>query len=328
MKSRMTIKDFAELLGVSTATVSRAFSGRGRISEKTRQTIVAKAEEVGYRVNIHARTLGAGRSNMVALFYPAFEGDEPDYFIGEIMQGVSQTLNREGRTLQIHPVITKSSDIERCRDYILGGLYAGIIVVAGSQESKNLVKTAKSNEIPYVVIGHMSGEHLNAVTFDNERGAELAGRYFKATGRKFPAYVSGYLDKRKKNGFQKGLEELSEKLIITGSGGSFKHGALAYEQLKREHPEVDCVLCANDVLAMGLLRAATDDKRNIPEELAVIGFDDIRMASYYNPSVSSITLRLFQIGEASVQLLSRLLEGEEVSHPEQIKCDLILRESS
>ena len=68
MKSRMTIKEFAGLMGVSTATVSRAFSGRGRINEETRQEIIAKADEVGYRVNVHARTLGAGRSNLIALF--------------------------------------------------------------------------------------------------------------------------------------------------------------------------------------------------------------------------------------------------------------------
>jgi LacI family transcriptional regulator len=324
----MTIKQFAEMLGVSTATVSRAFSGRGRISEKTRQEIIAKAEAVGYRVNIHARTLGAGRSNMVAMFYPSLEGEELDYFITEIMQGISKALNREDKTLQIHPFVSGSSDVSRCRDYILGGLYAGVIVVAGSKESRQLVETAQSGNIPYVVIGHMSGEHINAVTFDNERGAELAGRYFRATGRKHPAYVSGYLDMRKKAGFRKGLQHLAEELVVSGSGGSFRHGALAYEQLSKNHPQVDCVLCANDVLAMGLLRAAIDDGRKIPDDLAVIGFDDIQMASFYNPSISSITLRLFQIGETSVRLLTRMMNGEEIAHAEQIKCDLILRESS
>ena len=244
------------------------------------------------------------------------------------MQGVSQTLNREDKTLQIHPLISGANDIGHCRDNILGGMYSGIIIVAGSKESEELRKTAESNNIPYIIIGHMSGEPANAVTFNNERGAELAGRYFRATGRKYPAYVSGYLDKRKKAGFQKGLDELSEKLYITGSGGSFRHGTQAYSLLMREYPEVDCVLCANDVLAMGLLRAAIENGCKVPEELAVIGFDDITMAGFYNPAISSISLHLYNIGETAVKLLSRVMAGEKISHPENIQCDLILRESS
>lgn len=328
MKSRMTIKEFAELIGVSTATVSRAFSGRGRINEETRQQIIARADEVGYRVNVHARTLGAGKSNLVALFYPSLEEEEPDYFISEIMQGVSQTLTRESKTLQIHPFTSGANNIGHCRDNILGGMYSGIIIVAGSRESEELRETAENHNIPYVIIGHMPGEPVNAVTFNNERGAELAGRYFRAIGRKKPAYVSGYLDKRKKSGFKKGLAELAENLYITGSGGSFRHGTQAYNLLMREHPNVDCVLCANDVLAMGLLRAAIENGRKVPEELAVIGFDDISMAGFYNPAISSISLHLYDIGETAVKLLCRVMNGEEISHPENIECDLILRESS
>ncbi|MDD5728141.1 MAG: LacI family DNA-binding transcriptional regulator [Victivallales bacterium] len=330
MKTKPTIKEFAKSLGISTATVSRAFNDSGRISLKTREKIIAQAQRLGYRANVHARNLGGKRSTTIALFYPAFNNEEPDYFITEIMQGINNSLRTFGYNLQISPFpfAFPESAAAACQGQILEGSFAGVIIVAGSRGSIQLLETAARYGIPHVIVGHMPDQNCNAVLFDNEYGAMLAGKYFKNTGRQHPAYISGYLDRRKKAGFRKGLQFDDERIVFIEGGNSFRDGGLAFERLSAAHPETDCVLCANDVLAVGFIRAASTQGIRIPEDIAVIGFDDIRLARYMTPALSSVSLHLTAIGEQAVNVLKRLLDGEKEIQPQTIECDLVLRESS
>ncbi|MFA7230127.1 MAG: LacI family DNA-binding transcriptional regulator [Victivallaceae bacterium] len=329
-KRKLTIKDFAKQLGVSTATVSRAFSEKGRISDKTRQEIIAKAQELGYRANIHARSLTSRNSNVIALFFPAIGHEEPDYFITEILLGINQTLRKSRKTLQIHPFPLDASaeELELYAEYILNDSFEGIIIVAGAKGSNHLVNTAKAGGVPYAIIGHMSGINENSVLFNNEYGAFLAGKYFKDTGRKHPAYVGGHLDKRKKTGFQDGFGAEPGTIVFAEGGNSFRHGGMALDNLQKTNPEVDCVLCANDVLAIGFIKAAITKNIRVPQDIAVIGFDDIRPARYFNPALSSISLKLFELGECAVKILLQAIAEEQPVNSETIECDLILRQSS
>ncbi len=324
---RITITEFAELLGTSTATVSRAFSDKGRISSKTRQRILQKAAELGYRPNIHARNLTARHSDTVALFYPELRGEEPDYFLSEIMLGINRNLMPLKKTLQIHPFERNAipDEMGRYIDLLLNGSFAGIIVLGETVGSKTLVNVARHNGIPCIGIGPAPAPPTNSLWFDNEAGAFLAGKYFRDTGRRHPVYIAGFADPTKESGFSKGYG--GEVRIVEG-GHSFRHGSLAYERMTRECPETDCVLCANDVLAIGFVKAALDAGRRIPEEVAVIGYDDIHPARYVNPALSSVTLNLYDLGVKSVQMLGQLLFGEKEVPSESIRCDLILRQSS
>jgi LacI family transcriptional regulator len=329
-KKKLTIKEFAIHLGVSTATVSRAFSDKGRISSQTRQRIINQARELGYRPNIHARSLNTSDLGSIAFFFPSISAEEPDYFITEIMQGINSTLLRLGKSLQINPFPSEKSGeaLEACKDKILSGSASGAIIVAGAKGSQELVATAESCGVPYVIIGHMSSAETNTILFDNEYGAFLAGKYFKDTGRKHPAYIGGYLDRRKKRGYRKGLGRSEKEIVYAEGGTSFRHGSLAFEYLRNNHPETDCILCANDVLAIGFIKAATTAKVKIPQDIAVIGFDDIRPSRYLTPALSSVSLKLFEIGESAVNMLERILAGEKNIQSETVECDLVLRQSS
>lgn len=327
---RITITEFAERVGVSTATVSRAFSDKGRISDKTRERILKKAVEHGYRPNVHARNLIARRSDTIALFYPELRGEEPDYFLAEIMLGINRSLLPLHKTLQIHP-FDRDSDAKAMNKYLdllLDGSFAGIIVLGETIGSKVLVELCRCNAIPCVGIGPAPAPEYNSVYFDNELGAFLAGKYFKDTGRRYPAFIAGFGDLGKIRGFKRGFANFAEEPLIIDGGYSFRHGTLSYERIARDYPQVDCALCANDVLAIGFMKAALDDGKRIPQDIAVIGFDDISLARYFNPSLSSIALNLYEIGEKSVQIMQRLLNGELSIVSERVECDLILRQSS
>ncbi|MDD3703919.1 MAG: LacI family DNA-binding transcriptional regulator [Victivallaceae bacterium] len=327
---RITITEFAELVGVSTATVSRAFGDKGRISEKTRRQILKKAVEYGYRPNIHARNLTARRSDTIALFYPELSGEEPDYFLAEIMLGINRSLLPLGKRLQIHPFDrdSDSKDMNKYLDILLDGSFAGIIVLGETTGSKTLIELCRCNAIACVSIGPAPAPQFNGVWFDNDAGAFLAGKYFYDIGRKHPAFISGFSDPGKISGFKRGAAGCGNEVLIVDGGYSFRHGSLAYARVISACPETDCVLCANDVLAIGFIKAALDAGKRIPQDIAVIGYDDISPARYINPALSSIALKLYEIGEKSVQIMQRLLYGETSVPSERIECDLILRQSS
>ena len=327
---KLTIKDFAEILGVSTATVSRAFSSKGRISDKTRQHIIAKAKELGYHANIHARSLSVPDSSMTALYYPELNSEEPDYFIAEIMMGINSTLAKYGKNLQVNPLPldTPESMLNLCKDQIMSGAIAGVIIMYGSKISQELYKCAQSRGVPCVVIGSMEGVKYNNVVYDMRHGAFLAGRYFKNTGRKHPAYLSGHLDKNKQEGFRMGLEIPDKKIVKIGPGFGFRDGYHALELIVEKYPDTDCVLCATDSIAMGFIKAALEHKIKIPADIAVISYDDTCVARYYAPALSSVRLKPFEIGKNAAMILERTMNGEENIQAEIIECDLVVRESA
>ncbi|MCF6177558.1 MAG: LacI family transcriptional regulator [Victivallaceae bacterium] len=324
---KLTIKEFAAQLEVSTATVSRAFSTRGRISDVTREMIITKAAELGYHANIHASNLSRRGSSTIALFYPAISNNEPDYFITELLLGINETLHHTGKMLQIHPFYN-GSNMAFFRDYILSGVFSGIIIVAGTNGSKELLSLAKTANLPYIVIGHMSTESSRTVVFDNEGGAYQAGKYLRQTGREHPVYVSGHLDRRKKKGLRSGLGALAEKLILFDGGSSLADGKRALRTIMQQQPQTDAILCANDVLALGILKAAHELKIAIPEQLAVIGFDNIKMSGYSHPALSTVSLNLFRAGEIAVKQLIKLIDSTEQLRPIKIESELIIRESA
>ncbi|MDD5599002.1 MAG: LacI family DNA-binding transcriptional regulator [Victivallaceae bacterium] len=327
---KLTIKEFAELLGVSTATVSRAFSSKGRISEKTRRHIIAKAGELNYCANIHARSLSSPDSSLIALYYPELNSEEPDYFVAEIMMGINSTLAKHGKNLQVNPLPLAAPEaiLKLCKEQILSGAVAGVIIMYGSKNSQELYKCARDRAVPCVVIGRMEGVKYNNVIYDMRHGAFLAGRYFKNTGRKHPAYLRGHLDRNKQKGFQMGLEMPAAQIVKIGPGFGFRDGYHAMELIAEKHSETDCVLCATDSMAMGFIKAALDRKVRIPRDIAVISYDDTCAARYYAPALSSVRLKPFEIGRSAAMILERVMNGEKNIQAEIIECDLVVRESS
>ena len=326
----MNIKQFADAMGVSTATVSRAFSERGRISPATRELLRRKARELGYRANPLARSLSTRVSDTIGLFYPSIGKREPDYFMTEIALGVSETAAAAGKLLRVHPFSDSLGEDERetLKNHALNGGLAGMVVVAGARLSKELAKAAEEAGTPFVVLGHMSGFEEHTVAFATEKGAAQAGRYFLSTGRGRPAYVGGAFDHRKRKAFAAGLGALAAKLVSDPGGYSFRDGHLAFGRLASPSLEVDCVLCANDAIAIGFVRAALERGVKIPQELAVIGCDDIAAARYFSPALTTISLHEHEIGARAVQRLLDRVAGKGPAGLESLDTELIVRESA
>ena len=128
--------------------------------------------------------------------------------------------------------------------------------------------------------------------------------------------------------YKKGLGPLAQNLHLDQGGTTFQHGSQAFDRIMAEKPEVDAVLCANDIIAIGFMRAAIAQGRKIPEDIAVIGCDDVKIARFHTPALTSIQLHEYDIGQRAVSQLDRLISGETELQNEIIETELIIRESA
>lgn len=328
MPERMDIKSFAKAIGVSAATVSRAFGGAGRISEETRRKVLEAAEKMGYHASFHARNLGAKHGGSIAFFYPELYTDEPDYFISEIVLGINRTLNHD-RLFKVTPFDEHDERLlESAKEQILDGRVSGAIIISGTAGASSLIALAQKTRIPYVVIGKSTPNSTNTVDYDNEYGATLAGRYFRETGHTSPAYISGHLDRPKKRGFAAGFGVEESQILEIRGGAGFKYGYQAAETIYHNHRNIDCVLCANDIIAIGFIKRASELGMKIPEDIGVIGFDDIAIAKNYMPAISTVSLHLRQLGVSAGEMLEAQFAGIAKIPNEVVRCDLIIREST
>ena len=161
MPGKMDIKSFAEAIGVSAATVSRAFGGAGRISEETRKKVLDAAEKMGYHASFHAKNLGSKHSGSIAFFYPELYTDEPDYFINEIVIGINRTINHD-RLFKITPFDEHDERLlAGAREQMLDGRVSGAIIISGTAGAASLISLAQKSRIPYVIIGKSTPQTPN-----------------------------------------------------------------------------------------------------------------------------------------------------------------------
>ena len=328
MRKRLTIKEFAKQIGVSTATVSRAFDSKGRISEETRKRIRKLAQEKGYIPNANARNLIMQRSDRIGFFYPSLIKGEPDYFIAEILMGVNEAAASKGFHRQGHPFPFNDQKFDDFYRQIMDGSLVASVIMAGTEMGDRLIEAAREAKVAFVAIGDAVSVENNFIGFDTAQGSEMAGRYLMQSGRKHPVFVKGLQDERKIEGFKKGLDKLAGSLRIDEGGSTFQDGFLAGQRIMKEHPETDAIYCANDILAIGCMKAVQDVDANIPGDIAVIGCDNIRFSRYYSPALSTIHIPKYELGEKAFNKLFEMIESNEIqSTGEVIPCDFIVRES-
>ncbi len=329
-KKRLNIKEFSQELGVSTATVSRAFSTKGRISKETRYYIHQKAIELGYRANANARNLILQKSDSIGFFYPSLIKEEPDYFISEIMLGINEAVLDMEMRLHIYPFSVSGDNLsETYKTLILDGALDGVIIHGGTKEANDLISIAEKGDVPYIAISDIEKPTKGYVGFDTAEVTRRVGSYFLDSGRKHPAFISGLQDQRKLKGFKKGLDKLSKKLQIDNGGSTFQDGFDAFERVIKQNSEIDCVFCANDVIAIGFMSAAIEKGISIPEELSVVGCDDIKFAKYNSPPLTTIRIPKYKLGEKAVTKLIEIIENKsKVKASCLLSCELIERKSS
>ncbi|GAA4822423.1 LacI family DNA-binding transcriptional regulator [Streptomyces ziwulingensis] len=307
---RPTLEEVAARAGVGRGTVSRVINGSPRVSDATRAAVEVAVAELGYVPNTAARALAANRTDAIALVVPEPETRffaEP--YFSDMLRGVGAELSDTEMQLLL---IFAGSDRERQRlaQYLAAHRVDGVLLVSVHADDP-LPDLLAQLEIPAVISGPRSAaERLASVDSDNYGGARSAVEHLASRGRGRIAHITGRMDvygaQRRVDGYRDALRDAGldtdERLIERGDF-SEEGGRLAMAELLRRRPDLDAVFAASDVTAAGARHALRAAGRRIPDDVALVGYDDSAIARHMDPPLTSVRQPIQEMGRAMMNLL-------------------------
>lgn len=331
-----TLEEVAAHAGVGRGTVSRVINNAAGVKDSTRRSVQRAIEELGYVPNLAARSLAGRRTDAVALVLT-----EPDWrvfaepFFSEIVRSLGDALAHTGMQLML-TLVRSDADRQRFLEYARGGRVDGVLLMS-VHAGDRLPDMLAEARLPTVMLGRRSGdEYVSYVDADNVGGARSAVSHLLSRGRTAIATVTGPLDmyvaQCRLRGYQDALALAglnSEQSLVAESDFTESSGRRAMAELLERHPEIDGVLAASDTTAAGALKALRAAGRRVPEDVAVIGFDDFPLAERTEPRLSTVRQPLEEMGRAMIRLLLEDMEEPSVAYRHVIlRTDLVVREST
>ncbi len=316
--TRKTIRDVARECGVNVSTVSRCLNRNGRVNEQTRARILAAAERLNYLPNHVARGLVTGKTHTLGLII----SDIRNPFFSELARGVEDAAYQAGCD-----VVLCNSDLhpEKQLKYVqslVAKRIDGIIINWAAELKPAQEKLLISFGVPIVLLNSQIGVHLlSTVSVDNFQGGFLAGSYLSKLGHSHLALLSGpEVQSRvaeRKRGFLKSLENANRRkdAVVLHGDQNFNGGYQLAWKLIAEHPRVTAIFTHNDVMAFGALRALSEAGRRVPQDISVVGFDNVEIAQMIQPPLTTIDQPKYEIGMAATELLLRLAQEPKPDAP-------------
>ncbi len=325
--TRTTIYDIARIASVSPSTVSRSLKNDTRIGLKTREKIQSIAEELGFRPSRVGKALATGRSQVIALVIT----DVSNPFFPEIIYGV------EDKALEKDYYVSfwnTREDVERERRYLKmleKGSFDGVILAASRVSQRDILNLV-NRSIPCVVMNRVV-KGIPSVVTDSQRGLYLATRHLIDEGYRRLAFFNGpgraYASRQRKKGFLQATyeAELDEnKVSVSHNPPTHEGGFRALMQLKGVLPEA--IVTYDDLMAIGVMGACRKMGIKIPQDLALVGFDDISQASYSDPPLTTVRQPRYFMGQVAMNMLFDFLSGRRLSSETVfLQPELVIRES-
>jgi len=317
-----TIKDVARHAGVSITSASYALNGTGTIGTATRKRVLEAAEELNYHPNAFARNLKNKKTHTIGVFITRFGGS----FYEEILEGIHDAVLKTDYELLICP------ESRKIRKILTHRQVDGAIVFDSKITSDSLTRLAAKN-FPIVTLDrHLDVDYLFSLLVDNQYGAMDAFYHLYNQGARRIIFVSGALDSLDNTERMEAFigEGKKNNLPIQCYYGTFTEDS-GYDIAKAllESGELpDAAFCANDQMAIGFIRAMKEKNLKAPDDIAIVGFDDIQVAKYMQPTLSTVGVSRFLWGSLAASHLIDFLENENSFHSYRIPTRLIQRESS
>ena len=306
MQKRPSLKDVAERAGVSFQTTSKVLQGGGTVAAATRQRILAAADELGYVPNDIARSLVTERTRTIGIVV----GDLSDHIIARFVAGVGQEARRRDHTVMIVSVDPGSQEGDRSLRSLLERRVDGIIAAAPQLENDDRLGALLRGHVPAVSIHSVAGGGVGLVGSDQPETARLATAHLIELGHTRIGMVTGPLSRRASAGRAKGYRaamaaaglDVDEELLCEGDWQPDGGYRAAGEILSRA-TDVTALYVQNDLMAVGVMHAAADRGLSVPDDLAVVGCDDIPTAAHTIPPLSTVHLPFEQTGATAVEML-------------------------
>ncbi|KLE17190.1 LacI family DNA-binding transcriptional regulator [Clostridium sp. C8] len=321
------IKDVAKLANVSISTVSYALNNTGNVSDETKKKILDAAKKLDYRPSGIARSLKTKKTEIIGIFLNNFNG--PIY--GEIIRGVRDIAKSNGYEVVVAECMASKNTVTR----LFGQKIVDGAIVLSADISDKIIKEYASKSFPIVTLDReLKGDFISSVLIDNKNAAYNAIKFIAEQGYKDILLINGpkgtYDSEKRYEGYQEGIKQYNLNLKDDWDCiGNFEEES-GYRILKRviesgNLPEVVCA--ANDEMAIGAIKALKEHNIKIPEDVAVIGFDDIPLCEYITPKLTTIRRPAYDLGVLATHTLFNNLKGNYDGRSKMLSTEFIIRET-
>lgn len=326
----MTIKDIAKLAEVSIATVSKVINGKDQnISDQTRNRVLEIVEREGYIPNGIAKSLKMKKTKTIGLIMP----DVTNLFFTDLARGAEDAAEEMGYSVILCNTDNKAAKEEKYLNVLKEKMVDGIIMTASESNSSNPITRFK---IPMVLVDRDidTDKNVGRIMVDNEKAAYDAVIFLieqecknigfissKKTNKPSVDRLQGYERALVENGFK--IDE-SKIFLENYSVESGAKGAVSLINAS----EVDGICCGNDLIAIGAIKALQEQGINIPQDIKIIGFDDIYISQYMNPPLTTIKQPIYQLGEEAVKMLVDIIDKKDIELKKVLSHELIKRGSA
>ncbi|WP_100617375.1 ribose operon transcriptional repressor RbsR [Bacillus cereus] len=300
-----TIKDVAKLAGVSVATVSRVLNKNGYVHEDTLKKVERAIEMLDYKPSTVARSLYNKKSRLIGLVVPNIVNP----FFPEVARAVEDVAHKQGYTVVL---CNSDESLEKEKQYIdvlRQNNVDGFIVATNPQNSVNYMNVS----VPVVAIDRMFNERIPTVYADNYAGSQAATKLLLDKGCKHIAHIRGPRDVSTANerfeGFVDVITQNNLSYMIAESTFDPANSELVAMELLEEYPYIDGIVAGNDLIAIGIVKAALQKGIVIPNDLQIIGFDGISLTEMMYPSITTVAQPIYEMGKIATELLLEQMEG-------------------
>lgn len=331
----VTSKDVARVAGVSQATVSRVLSDSPLVTEKTRERVLAAIGQTGYIPDLRARSMRTSRSGNVGVVVAELSNP----YFSEIIEALNRSLTVGGYRMNVWVTDRIDKDIDgdgAALRAIRERSVDGVIFTAVTPDLPEL-RAALDQRHPVVLMNRRAaGLECDAVVSDNVRGGALIARLLLRSGRTRPAFIGGSPTASTASDRLAGYSgvladqqiEFGDDRVRLGSY-SYEFGFAAMSELIAAGTEIDSVFCSNDILAFGAIDAARHAGLRVPEDLWIVGYDDVRMSAWRSFDLTTVRLDVTALAEQATQLLARrILDAASPPQVVHLSPEIIVRGSA
>ncbi|WP_336631339.1 MULTISPECIES: LacI family DNA-binding transcriptional regulator [unclassified Microbacterium] len=330
---RPTILDVAKAAGVSRATAARVLAGATNVDPAMASAVVREAARLGYETNFAARVLRGGRAGAIGLVIAFNElGSLNGTFFTAVLKGAAKGLSAG----EVQPVLLPADheDLDRIPRFLRSGALDGAIVVL-QHEITHLVERLADPPVPIAWVGRPRsdlGASSIVIDSDNYGGGRLAARALIEAGRRRIGIITGPPDMEQARERSRGwTDELAQHGIEPGPivHGDFTldSGTAAMARLLQRAPDLDGVFASSDLMAAGAVRVLHAAGRRVPQDVSLVGFDDVLIASTNDPPLTTVRQPLEEMGRAAADTLLAAIRGQSVEGMQLLPTSLVRRES-
>jgi len=330
--SKVTIVDVAARAGVSFGTVSRVINKDVHVKEETRQRVREAMQDLGFVANRQARSLAGGKSNTIGVLVP----DLGTGYIGEIIRGIDAELGLTGLDLVLYTTHRTASKEASYVANLATGMVDGLLLVL-PRNPADYMGTLTRQKFPFVLIDHQGiGRDCPAVGATNWQGAFNAAEYLIRLGHQRIGFITGWMDlgcaADRLDGYRSALRthHLPDAPELVYEGTFFQPDGFAGASAFLDLPDPpSAIFASNDVMAMGAMDAVRSRGLRVPEDVSVLGFDDIAQAALVHPALTTVRQPLEQMGRVATQmLLDGLKNPSETINRLELPTELVIRAST